>query len=99
MTENISIEDVRKAIGEVRHPAIDQSLVNLGMARDIAVEGNQVTVTMALPFPNIPIKDMLIRSITEPVEKLGAHVEVNVTVMSQEERQKFLALEQEYWTG
>ena len=99
MSENILVEDVRKAVAQVKHPAINQSLINLGIVRDIAVEGGQVTITMAFPFPNIPIQDMLIKSVTKPVENLGANVEVNVTVMTQEEQQKFFALEQEYWIG
>jgi len=54
---------------------------------------------LAFPFPNIPIKDHLINSVRQPIEKLGLEVEMRVTVMSQEERERFLAMEERAWKG
>jgi metal-sulfur cluster biosynthetic enzyme len=97
MARKISEEDVQKAVGQVKHPAIDHTLLDLGIVKDITVEGNKVTVTFAFPFPNIPIKDRLVNSIREPIEELGAEVEVKITEMNQAELQKFLTMEQEAW--
>jgi metal-sulfur cluster biosynthetic enzyme len=97
MVKKISEEDVQKAVAQVKHPAIDYTLLDLGIVKDITVEGNKVTATFAFPFPNIPIKDQLINSIREPIEELGAEVEVKITEMNQEELQKFLTMEQEAW--
>jgi len=99
MVENISEENVRKAMSQVKHPAIDRTLIDLGMVKDITIEGNKVTVTLAVPFPGIPIKDLLINSVGEPIEKLGAKVEVKLTIMNQQELQAFLAMEHESWKG
>jgi hypothetical protein len=33
VTENISQEDVRQAVGELMHPAISRTLLELGMAK------------------------------------------------------------------
>ena len=99
MVENISEEEIRKVISQVKHPAIDHTLVDLGIVKDVAVEDNKAKVTLALPFPRIPILDNLVNSLREPIEKLGGEFEVKLTVMNQEELQKFLAMEQEGWKG
>lgn len=99
MVENISEENVRKAMAQIKHPAIDRTLIDLGMVKDITIEGNKVTVTLAVPFPGIPIKDLLVNSVREPIEKLGAKVEVKLAVMNQQELKVFIAMENESWKG
>jgi len=92
-------EKLERVISQVKHPAIDRTLIELGIIKDKTLEGNKVILTFAFPFPNIPIKDYLINSVKRPLEELGLEVEVNTTIMNQEERQRFLALEQESWKG
>lgn len=101
MTNSISERDVYRAIRQVMHPAISRSLVDLGMAKDITMESGKVTLTLALPFPGIPIsiKDYLVNSLRKAVTDLGAEIEIRVTGMDQEEREAFLAMEQESWKG
>jgi len=96
---NISEEDVRNVLAWVNHPMIDRSLLELGIIKHIAVEQGKVKVTLAFPFPNIPIKDHIIHSVREPLQKLGAEIEVRLTVMNHDALQKFLAMEQEAWKG
>ena len=99
MGTNISEEDVRNVLAWVKHPMIDHSLLELGIIKHIAVEQRKVKVTLAFPFANIPIKDQLIHSVREPIQKLGAEMEVKLTVMNHGELQKFLAMEQDAWKG
>jgi len=101
MTESISEEAVHQAIGQLMHPAISHTLIELGMVKDIALKDNEVTLTLALPFSSIPtsIKDYLVNSLRQAVMKLGATVDIRVADMSQEERQAFLAMEQQSWEG
>ena len=101
MTENISVEDVHHAIGQVMHPAISHTLVELGMVKDAALNGNDVTLTLVLPFLGIPavIKDYLVDSLREAVAKLGANVEVRIAEMNQEEKQVFFVMEENAWKG
>jgi len=96
---NISEEDVRDILAWVKHPMIDCSLLELGIIKHMAVEQGKVKVTLAFPFSNIPIKDQIIHSVREPMQKLGAEMEVELTVMNYEELQKFLAMEQDAWKG
>ena len=99
MAKNISEKDVFNLVYKVKHPAINRALRELGIIKDVSSKDNKVLITMALPFPNIPIVDQLVSSIKEPIEKLGVEVEVKQTVMNQEERQAFLKMEEAGWTG
>ena len=94
---DISEEKIRNAVAQVKHPAIDRTLTELGILKDITVEGDTVFVTLAFPFPGIPIRELLVESVRKPVEELGAKVEVKTTVMTAEELQAFLAMEREAW--
>jgi ATP-binding protein involved in chromosome partitioning len=101
VTKSISQEDVRQAVGEVMHPAISRTLVELGMVKDITLEHGKVTLSLALPILGIPtsIKDYLVNRLRQAVVGLGLEAEIRVTEMNQEERQAFLAMEQESWKG
>ena len=101
MARNISEEDVHQAIGQVMHPEISRTLIELGMVKDIALKDDEVTLTLVLPFLGIPasIKDYLVNSLRQAVMEWGAKVEVRIAEMSQQERLAFLAMEQEGWKG
>ena len=101
MAKNILAEDVHQAIEQVMHPAINRTLVELGMVKDIAVKHNDVTLNLVLPLLGIPVsvKDYLMNSLRQAVMKLGAKIEIRVAEMNQEERLAFLAMEQESWKG
>jgi len=101
MTRNISEEDIRQAIGQVMHPEINRTLVELGMVKDITLKEHEVTLALVLPFLGIPVsvKDYLVNSLRQAVTKLGAELEIRVAEMNQEERLAFLAMEQESWKG
>ena len=101
MAKEKSEEDIRQVVAEIKHPAIDRTLVDLGVVKEITVNGNKVLVTMALPFPGIPtqVRDYLVNSVVEQIKKLDVEVEVDLTIMNQEELQAFLAMEQESWKG
>ena len=101
MAKGKSEEDIRQVVAEIKHPAIDRTLVDLGVVKEITVNGNKVLVTMALPFPGIPtqVKDYLVNSVVEQIKKMDVEVEVDLTIMNQEELQAFLDMEQESWKG
>ena len=101
MTKEVSKEDVYQALGQVMHPAISRSLIELGMVKDITLEHDKVTLTQSLPILDIPvsIKDHLVNSLRKAVTTLGAEAEVNITEMNEQERQAFLAMEHESWKG
>ena len=101
MANNILEEDVRQAVGQVMHPEISCTLVELGMVKDIILKDDKVMLTLVLPFLGIPtsIKDYLVNSLRQAVTRLGLQVEIRIAEMSQEERLAFLAMEQDGWKG
>lgn len=92
-------QELIKEIYKVKHPAIDFSLVELGIVNEIEFENNVVKITFAFPFPNIPIADALINSITEPVQALGYKTEYSIVTMSEAEKAHFLSMEEQGWKG
>jgi metal-sulfur cluster biosynthetic enzyme len=101
MVTNISLQDVQEAIGKVTHPAISRTLVDLGMIKDVGLHGSEARLTLVLPILSIPVpvKDYLVNSLREEVTALGVQLEVEIAQMNEEERQAFLAMEQENWKG
>jgi ATP-binding protein involved in chromosome partitioning len=88
----ITSEKVYQELRQVMHPEIKHNLVELGMIRDVAIKDSRVTVSLALPFIQVPAKDDLVRSVQEAVNKLDANLQVKVelTEMSQQERAAFM---------
>jgi metal-sulfur cluster biosynthetic enzyme len=99
MVSVLSEQDVLEVVEQVKHPAIDYTLVDLGMIRDVSVEGQKVTLTFVFPFAGVPIKQMLIDSVRKPLQDIGAELEVSEAVMSPDERKKFMEMEQKGWKG
>jgi ATP-binding protein involved in chromosome partitioning len=101
MVNNISLQNVQEAIGKVTHPAISRTLVDLGMVKDIRLHGKEARLTLFLPVLSIPVpvKDYLTNSLREAVAALDVRLEVEIAQMNDEERQAFLAMEQESWKG
>jgi metal-sulfur cluster biosynthetic enzyme len=97
--KTIPEKEIRNVIDQIKHAAIDSSLVDLGIVKDVITDGKKVTVTLAFPFDNIPIKEYLIMSVKTPLEKLGIEVEVKTTVMNEKESQRFLEMETKHWKG
>jgi metal-sulfur cluster biosynthetic enzyme len=101
VVKNISEADVRQAVGQVMHPEISCTLVELGMVKDITVKDDEVSLTLVLPLLGIPtaIKEYLVDSLRQAMMKLGVKVEVGIAEMNQEERLAFFDMEQKNWKG
>jgi len=95
----IKIEKIREELKKIKHPAIDLSLIELGLVQKIGIKDKVVSVLFKFPFPNIPIADKLISSISNSVEKLGYTLSHNIETMTEQEKQTFLALEGQNWKG
>ncbi len=101
MGGNVSLEDVQEAVGKVMHPAINSTLLDLGIVKDIDFDGINASLTLALPALNIPpaITNYMIDSLTEALQEIGVGINVNTREMDDEERQRFFSLEQQNWKG
>jgi metal-sulfur cluster biosynthetic enzyme len=83
----------------VNHPAINHNLYDLGIIKSYEIKDRNIEIVMALPVLNIPILNMLIQSLKRPLEAMKSKVNVKTIVMTQEELQKFLSMEQSAWKG
>lgn len=99
MGNNVTVEQIKELMNQVMHPAINSSLPELGIVKDVRIEDGKVIVTMALPFPNIPIIDQLIMGIAKPIQEIGADLAIEQVIMTEEEKQHFLEVEQANWKG
>ena len=97
--DTVKKEQLMETVSMIKHPAIDLSLLELGMVKDIKTEDNKVSAVFAFPFPNIPIADQLVNSIANPVKNLGFEFSHEIVIMTEEEKQKFLKLEASAWKG
>ena len=97
MTNNFSEQYIRREIGNVMHPTINCSLVELGIVKNIQIKPGRVIITMALPFTDVPdsIKDYLVESLRESIEEVEAVVEIITVAMTKEELKRFFALKKE----
>jgi Mrp family chromosome partitioning ATPase len=88
----IAEKQVFAALRGVMHPEFERDLVALEMIRGVNVEDDRITVTLALPFIDVPIKDDLVRGVKEAVSGMDptAQVEVDLVEMSQRERAAFM---------
>lgn len=97
-------KQVIEAINSVKHPEIDNTLVDLGMVRDIEYieEDETATLTLVLPFYGIPvqIRDYMANQLYLAIKEAGAELKsVNVAEMNEAERQEFFIKEKENWKG
>ncbi|HHE39384.1 MAG TPA: DUF59 domain-containing protein [Candidatus Cloacimonetes bacterium] len=83
----------------VNHPAINHTLYDLGLIKSYEIKDRNIEIVMALPALNIPILNILIQSFKQPLEAMEAKVNVQTVLMTQEELQKFLTMEQSAWKG
>jgi metal-sulfur cluster biosynthetic enzyme len=98
MTE-LSQPEIEQVLSKVIHPEINYSLVDLGMIQDVLCKEDEVNLTLKLPFLQVPVKDLLIKSIKQTLSDLdnSIQVEINIEQMSQEQRDKFAKMAQEGW--
>jgi len=98
MTER-SQPQIEQALSEVMHPEINYSLVDLGMIENVSCKGDEVSLTLKLPFLGVPVKGLLIESVRKKLPDLdnSVGVQVNIEQMSQEERDRFARMARERW--
>jgi len=80
--------EVLDALRPVEDPEIHRSIVELDMVHGIAIDGSTVRVTVALTVAGCPMRTEITRRVTDAIQPLPgvAHVDVELTVMSDEQR-------------
>lgn len=86
----VTKEQVLDALKGVMDPELHRSVVDLGMVRDISIQGHDIKVTLALTVPNCPLRDKIAADAGQAVDTLepGLNVEIVLTSMNEEERER-----------
>ncbi|MEY2399406.1 MAG: ATP-binding protein involved in chromosome partitioning [Actinomycetota bacterium] len=85
----VTAEQVTEALRPVEDPELRRSIVDLGMVKNVAINGDDVAVTVALTVAGCPLRNELTTRVTTAVQGIGvANVAVEFTVMTDEERGK-----------
>jgi len=85
----VTADQITEALRPVEDPELRRSIVDLGMVRDIAINGEAVVVTIALTIVGCPLKNELTSRVSAAVNGLGvSSVDVEFTVMTDDERAK-----------
>ncbi|MEY2471505.1 MAG: ATP-binding protein involved in chromosome partitioning [Actinomycetota bacterium] len=85
----VSQDQIIEALRPVQDPELRRSIVDLGMVKDVAIDGDAVTVTVALTVAGCPLRAELTSRVSEAVVGAGASAAtVEFTVMTDEERAK-----------
>jgi ATP-binding protein involved in chromosome partitioning len=76
-----SRDEILRALAAVKDPELNQDLVSLGMIKDLAIDGPQVSLTLELTSPGCPLKGQIEDDVRRAVMAVGGvnHVHVNVT--------------------
>jgi len=80
--------EVLDALKGVMDPELHRNIVDLGMVREVHVEGQTVKVIIALTIPNCPLQDQIARDAGQAVDALAddISVEISLTTMNEEEK-------------
>lgn len=95
----ITEKEILQTLSAVMHPAINHSLMDLGIVKNVKLMDETVGLEFCFPFPNIPIADQLIGSIEKPIQDLGLLCVYKETVMNEEEKARFIQMEVKSWKG
>ena len=90
--------DVNEILSTLEHPEIPgRNLLELGMITSIEIHNDNITVQLALPALDVPIRQDLATAVQEGVEKIrtGLSVEVKVVEMDAEKKAAFKSIARE----
>ncbi len=80
---NITKEQVLEALKQVEDPDLKKDLVTLGMIKDLAVDGKNISFTVVLTTPACPMKELIHKNCVNAIKvHLGEGVNVNVSMTS-----------------
>jgi ATP-binding protein involved in chromosome partitioning len=83
-------EEISAVLGEIQDPELHRGLNELNMVRNIVIDGRTISVLVALTIPGCPLKSYFMDVIPAKLKEKWSdidHVEVELTSMTEEERQ------------
>jgi len=77
----VTVDDVREALENVIDPELGLDFVELGLVYDIAVEGEEASITFTLTSPGCPIGPQVSEQMEEYVGELEGISKVNTQMV------------------
>lgn len=86
----VTLEELEQALMQVMDPELGQNIVDLGMVKDIQIDGGEVSITLALTIMACPMRNQLQEQTRAAAASLPGveNVTVTLTEMTEPEREK-----------
>jgi len=88
---HILLKDI---LENMKHPFMDYLLIDLGILKNVEAEGDKILVNVAWPSAENAIKPFIISLITGSLKKLDREIEINESIMNDEEKKFYKELEE-----
>jgi ATP-binding protein involved in chromosome partitioning len=75
---SVTEERVIKALSTVNDPELHRDLVTLGMVRDVAIDGDAVSLTVVLTTPACPLKSQIEEDVTRALREMAGAGSVRI---------------------
>lgn len=88
----VTQERIEEALRKVIDPHIGVSVVDLGMIREIAIEGGEVEVKMVLTTPHCPLAGYLVEQVQRAAEGVAEVEKAKITLLDEPWSPAFIEL-------
>ncbi len=75
---NVSSDTVLAALSTVMDPELHRDIVSLGMVKDLAIEGGEISLKVELTTPACPLKDVIEKDVRAVLEAMDGVTAVNL---------------------
>jgi len=82
MGKGVTVEQVLEALSRVQDPELHRDLVSLGMVKDVAVEGGNVSFAIQLTTPACPLRAEIERDARHAVEAIRGAAKVSIKMIA-----------------
>ena len=76
-------QEIRKVLRPVMDPEIGISVVDLGMIREVVIEGDMVEIKMVLTAPFCPLADLITDQVRQAAAAVPGVKEAKVTLLQE----------------
>ncbi|MGB9592736.1 MAG: metal-sulfur cluster assembly factor [Anaerolineae bacterium] len=76
-------QEIREALRPVIDPEIGMSVVDLGMIREVVIDGERVEIKMVLTAPFCPLANFLTEQVRLAAERVPGVKEATVTLLQE----------------
>ena len=86
----VTREQIVEALRPVEDPELHRSIVDIGMLRDVTIDGGRVHIVVALTVAGCPLRNEITNRVKGAVEPLigAGNVDLEFTVMNDEQREQ-----------